>query len=456
MKMPNAREFSEDQLDIFEDAPLDGSILISGPPGTGKTVIAFKRAEVIAEKKVAVVVLMFNRVLKQYTSNVAEKSGELVTSNTMHSWFPDWWSKHKIVNEEYKLPLVVGNRFYLDCPYSEKDKLKKIGGKWFKHKSLDDKEAPGLWYVEKSQFESSPETYKEWCVSYRPLKIDTWKFDWEQMEDLYFELDDNQKIDWGHLIIDEGQDFEPGFYKFIQMCGRQLNHGALTVLADENQRLEEDRHSSLDEIKTALRITKKPERQFVLTKNFRNTTPIAKLAGHFYAGLPTGIPEYPDKLGMQPILIENMNVDKQIEHISNILKLRGSLEVGVIVDDETDRKYFYEQLTENLKNYQVQTYTSREFNLSESLVFDRQGVVSVLNRKSCKGLEFDMVFVPQLQKMKVEDSNLTNFKMNMYVICSRARTELIFMCDKGELEPPEVLKYFPSKSSQLIEYREPA
>ncbi|HAV5323043.1 TPA: DNA/RNA helicase [Acinetobacter baumannii] len=454
MKMPNAREFSEDQLDIFEDAPLDGSILISGPPGTGKTVIAFKRAEVIAEKKVAVVVLMFNRVLKQYTSNVAEKSGELVTSNTMHSWFPDWWSKHKIINEEYKLPLVVGNKFYLDCPYSEKDKLKKVGGRWFKQKSLNDKEAPGLWYVEKSQFESSPKTYKEWCVSYRPLKIDTWKFDWEQMEDLYFELDDNQKIDWGHLIIDEGQDFEPGFYKFIQMCGRQLNHGAITVLADENQRLEEERHSSLDEIKTALRIAKKPERQFVLTKNFRNTTPIAKLAGHFYAGLPTGIPEYPDKLGMLPILINNINVDKQIEHISNILKLRGSLEVGVIVDDETDRKYFYEQLTENLKNYQVQTYTSREFNLSESLVFDKQGVVSVLNRKSCKGLEFDMVFVPQLQKMKVEDSNLTNFKMNMYVICSRARTELIFMCDEGELESPEVLKYFPSKSSQLIEYRE--
>lgn len=456
MKMPNAREISDEQQDIFEEAPLDGCILISGPPGTGKTVIAFMRAALISKKKVDVVVLMFNRVLKQYTANVAEDLGELVTSNTMHSWFPDWWSKHKIVNEDYKLPLIVGNKFYLDCPYSEKDKLKKNGGKWFKYKSLSDKETPGLWYVEKNQFESSPETYKEWCVSYRPLKIDTWKFDWEKMQDLYFELEDNQEIDWGHLIIDEGQDFEPEFYKFIHSCGRQLNHGAVTVLADENQRLEEERHSSLDEIKTALRIAKKPERQFVLTKNFRNTTPIAKLAGHFYAGLPTGIPEYPEKLGMQPILIKNINVEKQIEHISNILKLRGSLEVGVIVDDERDRKYFYEQLTENLKNYQVQTYTSNEFKLSESLVFDRQGVVSVLNRKSCKGLEFDIVFVPQLQKMKVEDSNLTNFKMNMYVICSRARTELVFMCDKGESESPEVLNYFPSESSDLIEYREQA
>lgn len=455
MKMPNAREISDEQQDIFEEAPLDGCILISGPPGTGKTVIAFMRAALISKKKVDVVVLMFNRVLKQYTANVAEELGELVTSNTMHSWFPDWWSKHEIVNEELKFPLVKENRYYLNCPFSEKDRLKELGGKWQKTNPLTNK-SPGMWYVDKDKFEQSPESYRDWCQSYQPIKIDEWRFDWEKMQDLYSELADNQEIDWGHLIIDEGQDFEPGFYKFIHACGRQLNHGALTVLADENQRLEEERHSSLDEIKTALRIAKKPERQFVLTKNFRNTTPIAKLAGHFYAGLPTGIPEYPEKLGVQPILIQNINVEKQIEHISNILKLRGSLEVGVIIDDERDRKYFYEQLTEKLNNYEVQTYTSREFKLSESLVFDKQGVVSVLNRKSCKGLEFDMVFVPQLQKMKVEDSNLTNFKMNMYVICSRARTELIFMCDKGESESPEVLNYFPSKSSHLIEYREQA
>ncbi|WP_347455875.1 AAA family ATPase [Acinetobacter thermotolerans] len=451
--MPNVREFSDEQRDIFEDAPLDGCILVSGPPGTGKTVIAFERAKIIAKKNIEVTVLMFNRVLKRYTENVAEHLGDLVSTNTMHTWFPDWWRKHEIQNNSLNFPLIKENKVYLNCPYDERESIKRLGGKWQKINPITNKK-PGMWYVDKDKYDLSPNIYSSWCRSYEPLKIDEWKFDWEQMSDIYIELEDEQKIDWGHLIIDEGQDFEPDFYSFLYMVGRQLERGGITVLADENQRLEEDKHSSLDDIKQALRISEKNERQFLLTKNFRNTAPIAKLAGFFYVGLPTGIPELPDKIGVTPLLLQNINLETQVDYICNVLKLRGAVEVGVIIDDESDRIFFYEHLKNCLTGYHIQTYTGRDYRLSESLIFDKQGVVSVLNRKSCKGLEFDIVFVPQLQKMKVDDSNLTTFKMNMYVICSRARSELVFMCDRGEMDSPEVLNHFPSKSTQLIEYRE--
>ncbi|MGL5335040.1 MAG: AAA family ATPase, partial [Enterovibrio sp.] len=91
---------------------------------------------------------------------------------------------------------------------------------------------------------------------------------------------------------------------------------------------------------------------------------------------------------------------------------------------------------------------------SEDLQFDRQGVVTVLHRKSCKGLEFDAVFVPQLQDFSIEDTDITTFKMNLYVICSRARTELIFLCNGGECSNPPFFKHFPTRESGLIDYRE--
>lgn len=458
MRMPNAREISDEQQDIFEEAPLDGNILVSGPPGTGKTVIAFLRAQLVAKKNIEVTVLMFNRVLKRYTENVAEDLGSLVSTSTMHTWFREWWRKHKIKNELLSLPMIEDDRVYLNCDYEEREQIKLLGGKW---QNLDPKLNPitrgrkGLWYVSNQNYLDSPQNYVRWHYeSYEPIEPKKWGFDWEKMTDLYLDLDLDKKLDWGHIIIDEGQDFEPGFYNCLNIVRRELKNSAITVLADENQRLEEEHHSSLEDIKKALRISNKPERQFLLTKNFRNTTPIAKLAGYFYVGLETGIPDLPDKDGATPLLLKNINREKQTDFICNTLKFRGALEIGIIVNDESDRKYFFESLNNRLTNYHVQTYTHKDFKSSEALIFDKQGVVSVLNRKSCKGLEFDIVFVPQLQKMKVDDSNLTNFKMNMYVICSRARSEVVFMCDKGEADSPEVLNHFPLENTQLIEYRE--
>ncbi len=43
MKLPNSTQMSKEQKDIYLNSPLTGNILISGAPGTGKTVIAFLR-----------------------------------------------------------------------------------------------------------------------------------------------------------------------------------------------------------------------------------------------------------------------------------------------------------------------------------------------------------------------------------------------------------------------------
>ena len=60
MRMPNSEEMSDEQRDIYQHAPVDGAILIAGPPGTGKTVIAFLRADNLsASKKTTVMIAHF-------------------------------------------------------------------------------------------------------------------------------------------------------------------------------------------------------------------------------------------------------------------------------------------------------------------------------------------------------------------------------------------------------------
>jgi DNA helicase-2/ATP-dependent DNA helicase PcrA len=256
------------------------------------------------------------------------------------------------------------------------------------------------------------------------------------------------------LIIDEAQDFNPAMFEFLRMVGRKLPKGGVTVLADENQRLEEGYNSSIDDIRANLRI--KVDCEFKLTQNFRNTRPIAEVARFFYAGLQSGMPDLPERDGNKPQLITATDEFTQVKYIKNFLQFRGAQEVGVIVDSERDREFFAEQLKTALPNYHIQSYTSKEPLLSESLLFDSesQGVITILNRRSCKGLEFDTVFIPELQSFKFDDTNLATFQMNLYVMCSRARTELIIMKSNGINESAPVLKHFPTAESDLFEYRE--
>lgn len=455
MRMPNARQISEEQQDIFEDAPIDGSILVSGPPGTGKTVIAFLRAQILANKNRDVTVLMYNRVLRRYTENVAETIEGNVQSKTMHSWLPEWWRQQKIALKNTDSFIIDGEWVLVNCPYEEKEEIKKLGGRfdWAKNNPVTNRE--GTWTVPKDKYESNPNLYSAWTgTSFDPPKISKWQFNWISMRDLFLNQDPQNMVDWGHLIIDEAQDFEPGLFSFLRISGRQLEHGALTVLADENQRLEEHQHSSLEDIRTALKLNKKPEREFSLTINFRNTYQIAKVASHFYVGLPTGVPKLPNRQGNKPQLVVVSNVEQQIQYICRSLKNRAALEVGVIVDNDTDRELFVKEIADSLTNYTVQSYSSKNYKSSEDLVFDTQGVVTVLHRKSCKGLEFDTVFIPQLQSFTVDDTDLTTFKMNLYVMCSRAREELVFLCNDGTKANPAFFEHFPNRASGLIDYRE--
>ena len=110
--------------------------------------------------------------------------------------------------------------------------------------------------------------------------------DYEKMEDILFELDENERsefrkaADWGHILIDEGQDFPKTLYGFLRVLRKvvfgvdgETGSSAITVSADDNQRLDSNSNTTIGQIKEILGVPQ--DRCFMLTTNYRNTKQIA-------------------------------------------------------------------------------------------------------------------------------------------------------------------------------------
>ena len=136
-----------------------------------------------------------------------------------------------------------------------------------------------------------------------------------------------------------------------------------------------------------------------------------------------------------------------VELITAFVTENDFLEVGVICSRDKDRKKMFNRINSRFADddgVTVQTYASGDENHGKAgdLKFDEKGVVTVLNYQSAKGLEFDAVFVidPFLRGAGA-GAGEQQFKMNMYVMCSRARTHLRLLFVSGR---ESVLPHLPS------------
>ncbi len=285
---------SEEWEARYINISLTGRVLIAGPPGSGKTLIAFLRAKVLASKKIPVSILMFGNVLQRYTENALSNKKIGIYTDTLLGWLKKWWSDHRIM----------------------------IDG------------------------------------SYDPPEMSKYNPDWELMlEKMALRVAQKKPIrDWGHLIIDEAQDFPVSMFIFFRFVSAQLKNGGMTIFADENQRLLEN-NSTINEIKTSLAVSE--DNFFSLTENYRNTYEIAVLAQHFYVGLPTGIPQAPSFSGDRPELCKASSFEAQVHYIIKSLKIRRYGQVGIFTQFDSVREKLVNKLQSGLKDqYKIQSYSS--------------------------------------------------------------------------------------------------
>ena len=365
MKLPTYQDLSKKQDRIY-NLPLEESYIITGPPGTGKTVMALYRASMYQRQEHLCRLIIYSRFLSQYLQSAVDELNLDSEVQTFHSW---------------------------------------------------------TWNYYRNHFGSRPPQYEKF------------KNNWEKISRQLLKNPPPEE-ERPYVIVDEGQDMPADFYMAVPHLSRTL-----TVFADENQRISE-RQSTLDDIRSRTRI----DREVHLKKNYRNTLEIARVARAFYTGSEDRLPELPDREGRKPVVGRTDDLDDFVDFLLNFEELYSDLDIGVLTQTHSTQRKIESRLVGKTKN-SVQHYRREKGKPPPNVDFDKPGI-RLVTFASAKGLEFDVVFIPELQRVNLDPSEPST-KMKFYVLVSRAREEL-FVTYSGT-ERPELLDLFPE---DLIEWRE--
>ena len=367
MRLPTWEELRsvEEQLDVLE-WPLDKPLFVAGPPGSGKTVLAVSRAQMVVEMNLGVVVVTYNRMLRRLM--------ELLMAPD-----PDGGKPNPV---GAKAEVATMHR------YVSRDYQRRMGSK--------------------------PPTPPN----------ERYAYNWNEMLAV-LETQGTKSSSRHRLVVDEGQDLAEGFFRYASrhICGTSET---MSVFADDDQALS-DRRATLEQIKRAAGL---PNPR-LLTQNHRNTPEIARLAEHFHTGRLPAAAVRRSASGEKPRLWEAQSLEDVAGRVASWHANRGG-SIGIIVDRNSVGQDLYNLLGQRLGAARVDFYNSQRRN-EEKIDVLKDGV-TVLNKESVKGQEFDTVFVLELHSFLPAATETE--KRGMYMMCSRARDYLWLVCGpNGRMTP---------------------
>ncbi len=361
-KLPGEDDLNKDQDKVYE-LPENGQFLIVGGPGTGKSVVALLRAMKF-HKNNDYAFLTYNKILLSATKQLVDFK---LNSFTLDSWLGKaYWA----IFEKF-VPKVDDDKNLKDN--SDDDSYSKPDY----NKLIESLEAKDL-----------------------SLKSD-------------------------HIIIDEGQDKPPKFYESLMHFGIEN----FFIVADQNQQITED-NSSRQQLTDILGL--EVEEVIELKENFRNSHPVALFSNTFFTDPSSPAPSLPPKtkssLGT-PILFEHKDDNDVINLILNEADRDNRNLIGVVVSNDAIRDK-YAQALEKLEIKSdhpkpiISTYSSKD-RRQPNINFAYSGIV-VLNDKSIKGLEFDIVFII-VDGFTIYNNDVDSMKKRFYVMSSRAIKKLVLL-----------------------------
>ena len=356
-ELPGIQDLNKQQEEA-RNLPLEGQHLIVGGPGTGKSVLALLRAKRLHRENKEYSFLVYNHLLMQ-SSKILFRSGGSgrlnVDTEPMTRW-KKWFFRIFKVHTGKKVPLT-------------------------------DTESDG----------------------WRPII-------WDQVLDIASGVGAVNKKK-SYLVIDEGQDMPPEFYKCLVILGFEN----LFVVADQNQQIWKE-NSTIPDLRDVLDL--EPPDVIKLEKNYRNRYPVARLAREFYTGdvasPPPELPPPPSHQARLPVLYEYADEKTVIRLIAKMADRDPAKLLGVLTYKDEVRKRIYKALLseeDGLDNgrLNVSTHSSKD---RTEVAFDEGGIM-VINSQACKGLEFDTVLIVGLNDFRIMSDDTPTKKL-FYVMVARA------------------------------------
>jgi superfamily I DNA/RNA helicase len=278
-------------------------------------------------------------------------------------------------------------------------------------------------------------------------------FDWQEILNKCESYDgDDEVSERPFLIIDEGQDMPPGFYQALVTLGFEN----LFLVADQNQQIADGKNSSRQDLEDALGLD--AHETIELTENYRNHLAIARLARAFYTGDPASpppkLPDPPPYEVKKPILFTYRS-DQFRPIIARILKMAINNPrklVGVLCPNNRVREKFYGALVFQNKatGHSPVMLTTFKYGDRHEMPFDEGGVM-VINSQACKGLEFDIVFLADVDQFRCDAQNLERTKKLFYVMIARATEHVILLRQQGDEMPVDAI--IPKDDPTVLEIK---
>ncbi|KOG64248.1 hypothetical protein ADK76_09785 [Streptomyces griseoflavus] len=350
MTIPSLLDLVTEQQAVI-DLPFDGNHIVTGEPGSGKTVMAVYRAWMLATAGRDVTLFTRANLLHQYVGQMAPELTETLGITTYHRWVGEFWRA----------------RFRTDPPLTD---------------------------------------------------TDGWSYDWVEMQR---DCIRHQVESTAHLVIDEGQNLPLGFYHLCRILGVRV-----TVCADANQ-LIGDEESTVEEIRRILAVRTDP---VVLQENHRNSREIAMLATEFHERKRGDTP-LPASAGRKPVVLAVSSPESLVVGISRYFSAHRDRSIGIICRSTRTLLDIKSEIARiGLSEYaQAYIHNDRHRNVFD---FSRRPI-RIVTTASMKGLEFDSVFVPDLDAY-TEDPTSVSARLRFFVLCTRAREDLHF-AHLGTQEP---------------------
>jgi superfamily I DNA/RNA helicase len=242
------------------------------------------------------------------------------------------------------------------------------------------------------------------------------------------------RFQYGAVLIDEGHDFEPDWYKLImQMIDPNTN--SLLVLYDEAQNI----NGSVSRRKFTWKSLgiQAQGRTTILKLNYRNTLEILAVARSFAnelldadAGDDDGVPLIaPESAGRRGALPELIRVEHARDELPSLLQhIRDEQAHGRRLDDiAVLYRYGWQgdKLREALTRADI-PWRAAEGKDKGSL-FVVKDCVKLVTMHSSKGLEFPMVIIPYLGQMPKAGEDESREARLLYVAMTRATERLLLI-----------------------------